>query len=196
MLTRNQDFILQVFVGVVQYMGNDPHVYSLYFTCKTLYEKFLVKRNNEKGMERYLNLGCLWDIPLQEIEKDKELPNFFRVLFNGYIVCNMCPMYVIFNVCNDYYEIPIPCVRYFYLVKCGNGDVRMRKHTFSYKMNIISVNDGHALANESGLQCRSSMCVGENYLVHHDSFVLGCKFKHKGLMLTSNFFLGEICFFW
>ena len=67
MLTRAQDFILKVFVAVVEYMGNDPRVYSLYFTCKTLYGKFLVRRDQEKGMEKYLNLGCLWDIPLQDI---------------------------------------------------------------------------------------------------------------------------------
>ena len=49
MLTRQQDFILRVFIAVLEYMGNDPCVFSLYFTCKTLYGKFIVRRNTKKG---------------------------------------------------------------------------------------------------------------------------------------------------
>ena len=108
----------------------------------------------------------------------------------------MDPLYAIFNLDNlGYFRIPITCVRYFYVVRCENNDFRIRKYNFSYKMNIVSVNDKAILSDEIGVECKISMCVGENYKVHHDAFVLGCKFDTNGLMLTSNFYLADICFF-
>lgn len=77
MLTRAQDFTLHVFMALLEYMGNDPCVYSLYFTCKTLYGKYLVKRDARTGLEKYLNLGCSWNISLSDIEEAK-VKNFFQ----------------------------------------------------------------------------------------------------------------------
>ena len=68
------------------------------------------------------------------------------------------------------------------------------KYNFSDKVNVISINDSNALGCDSRIQCRAYMCVDENYLIHRDSFVLGCKFNNHNVMLTSHFFLGEMNF--
>ena len=199
MLTRQEEFVLRVFLVLVEYMGNDPRVYSLYFTCKTLYGKFLIKREAKTGMERFLNLGGYMDIALSCLQRVK-VKNFFKALFNGYIVCDMIPLYAIFDLPNGrHFRIPLPLVRYFYLVLLENGEFRVRKYNFYHKMNVISMNKSKIGEWEEGeylkKYARTFMCVSENYKVHSDSFILGCKFKENGVMLTSNFSLGEINFF-
>ena len=107
----------------------------------------------------------------------------------------MVPFYAIFNLCDArYFKIPLPCVRYFYFIKYKNGDIRMKKYSFYHKMNIISMNDSNALGDLSKIQCRAFMCVYDGYLIHSDSFILGCKFSSGGIMLTSHFSLGKINF--
>ena len=181
-------------MALLDYMGNDPRVFSLYFTCKTLYGKYIIKRDAKTGFERFLNLGCSWNIPLSCLEGAK-VQNFFKILFHGYIVCDMFSLNAIFNLCDGrYFRIPLPCVRYFYFVKYKNGDIRMKKYPFYHKMNVISVNDSGALGNPSKIQCRVFMCVYGNYEIHSDSFILGCKFSSNGIMLTSHFSLGKMNF--
>ena len=110
MLTRQQDFVLRTFLVLVEYMGNDPRVYSLYFTCKTLYGKYILKRHATTGLERFLNLGHPWDIVLLCLQRVK-VKNFFKIFFDGYIVCDMIPLYAIFNMSDGrYFRIPLPCV--------------------------------------------------------------------------------------
>ena len=113
------------------------------------------------------------------------------------IVCDMDPFYTIFNLNRlGYFRIPITCVRYFYVVKFADDDFRVKKFNFSHKMNVVSLNDKNAFCDEVGNQCKILMCVNKDFEIHHDSFVLGCKFNCSGLMLTSNFDLGDTCFFW
>ena len=141
MLTRQEEFVLRVFLVLVEYMGNDPRVYSLYFTCKTLYGKFLIKRQAKTGLERFLNLGCSWDIALSCLQRVK-VKNFFKKLFNGYIICDMISLYAIFDLPNGrHFRIPLPLARYFYLVRLENGEFRVRKYNFYHKMNVISMNE-------------------------------------------------------
>ena len=199
MLTRQQELVLHVFAVLVEYMGNDPRVYSLYFTCKTLYGKFLMKRETKIGMEKYLNIGCHMDLALSCLQRVK-VKTFFKALFDGYIVCDMVPLYAIFNMPDGrYFRIPLPLVRYFYLVVCGKNEFRVKKYNFYHKMNVISMNESKIGKNEGGQiltkHARTFMCISENYKIHKDSFILGCKFDLKGIMLTSNFSLGQINFF-
>ena len=154
------------------------------------------------GFERYLNYGCEWNISLEHVER-KRLPAFFRMPFNGMIVCDMDSLYAIFNVGNiGYFKIPIGVARYFYIVKYdGLKDwknlslYRMKKYAFSFRMNIVSVNERDILSESRGIECKMSTCVNENYKVHDDTFVVGCKMKPSGVMLTSNFVLGDISYF-
>ena len=195
MLTKHEEFILNVFVVLLGYMGNDPRIFSLYFTCKTLYGKYMLRRSQRnEGPEKFLNLGCVWDIALSSLQRVK-VKNILRKLFDGYIVCDMVSLYAIFNLPDGrYFRIPSPCVQYFYLVKCENGDIILKKFSFYRKLNIVSANDSNTFENSKRILCKMFMCVGDNYKVYKDSFILGCRFELKRLMLTSNFCLGETNF--
>ena len=64
-------------------------------------------------------------------------------------------------------------------------------------MNMISMNESKigGEGETSNKYARVFMCVSDNYKIHSDSFILGCKFNSNRVMLTSNFSLGEINFF-
>ena len=71
MRTRNQIMMLKALDAVLIYMGNDPRVFSLYFTCKFLYKNYIMKRQRVEyeGYEKFINYGHEWEISLKDFEK-------------------------------------------------------------------------------------------------------------------------------
>ena len=201
--TRFNVLKYQALAIVLQYMGNDPHVFGLYFTCKHLYT-FYCKRSIYQygGFDKFYEHGCDWIMPMKDVQT-ASLQIFFRKLFNGYIVCDFHPLYALYYIKGiSYFKIPINIVKYFYIVKYDGyhnmDDVSlyvMKKHRFHVKMNIVSVNDVNIIHDATDLECKIYNTVLSGYKVREDSFVIGIKANLNGILLTSCFVLGKFNYF-
>ena len=201
--TRFDVFKLQALSAVLRYMGNDPRVFCLYFTCKCLYQLFR-KRSTFTfgGFDKFYEHGCDWIISMKDV-KTTHLQPFFRKLFDGYIVCDFHPLYALFCLKGfPCFKIPVNIVKYFYVVKYeGYRDMNnislyvMKKHRFHVKMNIVSVNEAHIIQDPMDLECKMYNVVMSGYKAHEDSFVIGIKANLNGVLLTSCFVLGNFNYF-
>ena len=52
--------------AVLEYLGNDPRVFCLYFVCKQFYTYYVMRRTQTEymGFEKYVNYGASWEIGL------------------------------------------------------------------------------------------------------------------------------------
>lgn len=143
---------------VLQYLGNDPRVFQLYFTCKLFYGYYLLNWRQDlefQGFEKFVNYGHDWHISLKEFNRI-QLPIFFRMLFNGTIVCDFQYRYCVFNVFDlGYFVLPVNISKYFYIVKYEGWkhmhDISLyslKKFKFHAKMNIISLNEPDVLSDD------------------------------------------------
>lgn len=185
MLTRHQILTYRAMEAVLQHLGNNPHVFCLYFVCKQFYTYYVMRTQTEyMGFEKYVNYGASWEIGLKAIQRQK-IQLFFRMLFNGMIVADFHPLYSIFNVKKlGFFKVLVNITNFFYIVK---------KFKFHAKMNI-SLNEDNLFSDCSELECKMSSCVLENYKVHDDSFMVGCR-SDSGVIMTSFFLLGEMTYF-
>ena len=82
---------------LLQYMGNDPRVFVLYFTYKCFYAYFLRRRNYEYGgLDKFCTYGIDWIIPLEDFKTKKRIQPFFAKNFQGYVVCDFEPLFTFF----------------------------------------------------------------------------------------------------
>ena len=205
MLTRRTRLMYDALYQMLLYMGDDPRVFSLYFTCKVFYGLLFRTVNPVYGgFDKFRNYGPNWIIPLENVIYKKKLQLFYREQFKGYLVCDFEPLYAYFFVYDiGYCRIPVNIVKAFYIVKYGGlknvNDTSLyvlrKNHLLIGKSNIISLNEANVLTTSDSFETKMNVVVDENYVVHDDSFIVGIKISTFGVVLTSQFFIGNVNFF-
>ena len=93
--------MLNALSQMLQYTGNDPRVFALYFTCKTFYDLFLQRKDNiYAGFDKYPNHGWNWIVPVKDVQFKGDLQHFYYKNFKGYVVCDFEPLYAYFYLDN------------------------------------------------------------------------------------------------
>ena len=205
MLTRKSQLMYDALYQMLLYIGNDPRVFSLYFTCKTFYGLFFCVLNPVYGgFDKFKNYGWNWIVPLEDVIYKKNLQLFYREKFKGYLVCDFEPLYAYFFVYDfGYFRIPVNIVKCFYIVKYGGLKnlhdmslyVLKKDSLLIGKSNIVSLNEPNVLTTSDSIETKMNLVVDDNYVVHDDSFIVGIKISTFGVVLTSQFVMGNVNFF-
>ena len=186
------------------HIGNDPRVFSLYFTYKTFYTLFRrVVNPVYGGFDKFKDYGWNWVVPLEDLP-EKKLQIFYRKMFKGYMVCDFEPLYACMFIYDlGYFRIPVNIVKFCYIVKYDGlknlDDLSLyvlKKYKLSVgKSNIVSLNEDNVLTDRDPIEMRMNLVVDDKYYVHDDSFIVGIKISTFGVVLTSQFVMGNINFF-
>lgn len=79
------DYVLQVFIIVFQHLGNDPQIFSLYFTCWSLYG-FYQRWRSASGYVYYKDCAIAWNMDLENCLNSYSIKAFFKRVFDGFTV--------------------------------------------------------------------------------------------------------------
>ena len=204
MKTRSDILMLSALSQMLQYVGNDPRVYALYFTCKTFYELFLRRKDAiYAGFDKYCNYGWNWTVAVKDYQFKGHLQKFYHANFKGYVVCDFEPLYAYCYLKNfGYLRIPSNITRFFYILKYGglkNLEDRslyiLKKKNMRAKSNIVSLNESNVIVDPESCEVKMNLVVDENYVVHEDSFIVGIKICTMGVVLTLKFCMGKMNYF-
>ena len=185
MKTRSDILMMNALSQMLVYMGNDPRVYTLYFTCKTFYDLFLRRKDCVyAGFDKYHDYGCDWTIAVKDFKFKGRLQKFYHVNFKGYVVCDFEPLYAYCYLKNfGYLRIPSNITRFFYILKYGGlknlEDISLyvlkKKKNMRAKSNIVSLNEANVIVDPTSCEAKMNLVVDENYVVCEDSFIVGIR---------------------